>query len=237
MIIHQLILHRFQHGNNADFYLLQTEDAIHWIEQTGVVFDETLTVLDLGCGHGVFGSQLVKRGCEVTFADAENWLLPEINPADFRQINIDRDDITTLGKYDLVICSNVLEHLSNPGNFIAAIDNLLRVNGKLYLSWTNWLSPWGGHEFSPFHYLGTRRGYLLYDKLVGRQRKHTTYENLFPTYIGSTLRMIRQHPNLRVVKIAPRYYPELAFMMHIPIVREFLAWNCVLLLELVNYSY
>jgi 2-polyprenyl-3-methyl-5-hydroxy-6-metoxy-1,4-benzoquinol methylase len=231
MLIDKLIIHRFKYGNNADFYLLQTNDAIRWIQQSGVVFDKSLKVLDLGCGHGVFGLELLKRGCQVTFADAENWLIPEASHAEFHQINLDQDDIARLGKYDLVICSNVLEHLSNPDKFIATIDQILNVKGKLYLSWTNWLSPWGGHEFSPFHYLGTRRGHLFYDKIMKRRRKHTTYENLFPTYIGKTLKMIRQQSNLHLLKVVPRYYSEFSFLMHIPGLREFLAWNCALLID------
>ena len=234
MIIHKLISHHLQNSNNADFYLLQTEDAIRWIEQSGMVFDKSLAILDMGCGHGIFGAQLLKLGCQVTFADADNWLMPEISTASFRPIDIDRDDITILGQYDLVVCSNVFEHLSQPDHFLVNVHKLLRANGKLYLSWTNWLSPWGGHEFSPFHYLGTHRGHLLYDKLVRRKRKHTPYENLFPTYIGKTLRMISQQPNLRILKLAPRYYTEFSFLMHIPVVREFLAWNCALLIEEVN---
>ena len=173
----------------------------------------------------------MKRGCAVVFADEANLLLPEIASAPFFKINLDQDDITSLGTYDLVICSNVLEHLSKPFEFISAAGKILEPSGHLYLSWTNWLSPWGGHEFSPLHYLGARRGHLLYDKLTGRRRLHTPFENLFPTYIGSVLRFIRQQPGLRVLRAAPRYYPELAFLLGLPLLREFLTWNCVLLIQ------
>jgi len=156
--------------------------------------------------------------------------LPEIADAPFRVINIDKDDITVLGQYDLVVCSNVLEHLAKPDQFIHSAGKLLSPGGALYLSWTNWLSPWGGHEFSPFHYLGVRRGHLAYDKWTGRTRKHTPNVNLYPTYIGAVLKVIRNDPHLRVLRLAPRYYTEFSFLMGIPGLREFLAWNCAMLI-------
>ena len=50
-------------------------------------------------------------------------------------------------------------------------------------------------------------------------------------YLGETLRWIQAQPGLRVVRAAPRYYTELAFLLKIPVLREFLAWNCALLIE------
>ena len=231
MIIHKLILHHLGHRDDSGFYLVQAQDAIGWLERNGVKFGPGVSVLDLGCGHGVFGGELVKRGCEVVFADESKTLFPELASLPFRQINLDKDDVSQLGRHDVVICSNVLEHLSKPERFIASAATLLKPSGKLFLSWTNWLSPWGGHDFSPFHYLGERRGHVIWDKLVGRKRIHTPFETLYPTYIGQTLQNIRRQPNLKIRKISPRYYPEFGFIMSIPVLREFLAWNCALLIE------
>ena len=60
-------------------------------------------------------------GCAVTFSDEGDCLLPEVGPVVLRIVDLDRDDFTTLGEYDLVICSNVLEHLADPARFIAAV--------------------------------------------------------------------------------------------------------------------
>jgi SAM-dependent methyltransferase len=231
MIIHKLIAHHLKHRDDGYFYLLQAQDAIRWIEQSGVALGPRTRALDLGCGHGVFGAQLAKRGCPVTFADETNYLLPEIASAPYRRFNIDRDDLASLGEYDLVVCSNVFEHLTKPNQFLDSIHRILSPQGKLYLSWTNWLSPWGGHDFAPLHYLGPRRGQWLYDKLIKRHRNHTIYENLFPTYIGQVMRRIRRSPSLTIRRAAPRYYTEFAFLIHLPILREFLSWNCALLIE------
>lgn len=231
MIIHKLILQHLRHRDDQDFYALQTRDALHWMERHGARFGPGTAVLDLGCGHGLMGAELVKRGCGVTFADETNSLLPDVASAPFHKINLDRDDVATLGSYDMVICSNVLEHLAKPFEFIAKMPALLRPGGRFYLSWTNWLSPWGGHDFSPFHYLGPHLGPRAYDWLVRRKRIHTPFVTLFPIHIGPVLRAIRRQPSLRLIKAAPRYYPELSAIMAVPGLREFLAWNCAVLLE------
>src|ERR1700722_15004552 len=122
MILHKLLLRFAKHRDDAQFYLLQAQDAIRWIEAKGVKFGKETRVLDLGCGHGVFGAELVKKGCQVTFADESNGLFPELSSAPFRQVNIDRDDLSALGTYDLVVCSNVLEHLEKPAQFIHSAE-------------------------------------------------------------------------------------------------------------------
>jgi 2-polyprenyl-3-methyl-5-hydroxy-6-metoxy-1,4-benzoquinol methylase len=230
MIIHKLILQHLKAKDDPTFYTFQAQDAVGWIERSGVALGKGTRALDLGCGHGIFGAELIRRGCPTMFADEQNALLPEISGAPFRKINLDKDDISTLGTYDLVVCSNVLEHLAKPSLFLDRVHEILTPGGKLYLSWTNWLSPWGGHEFSPFHYLGPRLGPSLYDRTLRRKRLHTPFENLYPTYIGSTLRKIRQSPHLVLLRAAPRYYPEFSFLLRLPVLREFLAWNCALLI-------
>jgi 2-polyprenyl-3-methyl-5-hydroxy-6-metoxy-1,4-benzoquinol methylase len=230
MILQKLIAHHLKHKDDAYFYQLQADDAVRWIEESGVKLGPGVRALDLGCGHGVFGSRLARRGCLVTFADEHKMLLPELANASFRKINLDQDDIAALGQFDLVVCSNVFEHLSKPDRFLDSVHQVLAPGGKLYLSWTNWLSPWGGHDWSPLHYFGPHTGMWLYDKLLKKSRNHTIYQNLFPTYIGRTLAQIHRNPNLVILKAAPRYYTELSLLIRIPIVREFLAWNCALLI-------
>jgi SAM-dependent methyltransferase len=231
MIIHRLILDHLRRGGDSGFYLLQAQDAIAWLERKGVGVGPGVSVLDLGCGSGEFGGLLRRRGCAVVFADHANWLPAEVPADTFRPINLDQDDLADWGTFDLIICSNVIEHLFNPDRVIASFGKLLRPGGHAYLSWTNWLSPWGGHDFSPFHYLGPRLGPRLFDRLVGRPRLLKPFENLFPTYIGQTLRTIRAQADLAVEAVAPRYYTELELLMRLPVIREFLAWNCAVLIR------
>ena len=221
MIIHQLIRLHLNYEKNAHaFFELQANDAIKWLERGGVNFSEDRTMLDLGCGYGYFGRACAARGMEVTYGDLEDLREESLKDQPFRQVDLNTTDLTSLGQYDLVTCSNVLEHLKNPDHLLQHLDQLLKPGGVFYLSWTNWLSPWGGHEFSPWHYLGKRTGPI-----------HTVGQNLFKTYIGTVLKSLRDHDALTVQRLAPRYYNEFAFLMHLPGVREFLAWNCAVQIQ------
>ncbi len=231
MILPGLLWRFLKHRDDPVFYRMQATDAIRWLMANGIALGPQTSALDLGCGHGVFGGELVRHGCRVTFADEFSQLLPEHQTAPFVPINLDRDALSGRGQYDLVICSNVLEHLAKPEAFLRQAHELLTERGSLYLSWTNWLSPWGGHEFSPFHYLGAKTGARIYDSLSKRPRFHQPHVNLFPTYVGDILRVIREETRLELVKAAPRYYTEFPFLMSVPGLREFAAWNCALLLR------
>ncbi|HRI13153.1 MAG TPA: class I SAM-dependent methyltransferase [Verrucomicrobiota bacterium] len=231
MILPQLLWRFLRHRDDAEFYRLQAVDAIRWLRARGISFGPSIAALDLGCGHGMFGHELAALGCRVTFADEDNFLMPELQSSSFHRINLDHDEFSVLGQYDLVICSNVFEHLARPEKFLQAASELLMPQGRLYLSWTNWLSPWGGHEFSPWHYFGPSLGPAIYDRISRRPRFHRPQVNLFPTYIGWVLRFIREHSALEIEAAAPRYYTEFPFLLTIPGLREFVAWNCALLLK------
>ena len=64
-----------------------------------------------------------------------------------------------------------------------------------------------------------------------RSRQLKTFENLYPTHIGQVLGSLRRREALEVRRVVPRYYPELAFVMAVPGLREFLAWNCAVLIR------
>ena len=104
-----------------------------WLEKVGVKLGAGTKVLDLGCGHGIFRAELAKNGCQVIFADVENTLVPGLGPVDFRRIDIMKDDLADLGKYDLAICANIIEHLSDPKVLVDRAQRLLAPGGKLYV--------------------------------------------------------------------------------------------------------
>ncbi|MCS1408336.1 MAG: putative methyltransferase [Verrucomicrobia subdivision 3 bacterium] len=231
MVIHRLIARHIKHGDDPEFYRLQATDAIDWLLAQRIPIGQETTVLDLGCGHGIFGLELSRHHCPVSFADQTNHLLPELRSKPFFTINLDHDPFDSLGSYDLVICSNVLEHLSQPTRFLENIRSILKPKSHLYLSWTNWLSPWGGHDFSPFHYLGPKLGPQVFDKIIRKKRIHQPFQTLYPTYIGRLLKQIAALEGLQSIKTIPRYYTEFAFLMKIPLLREFTAWNCAMLIQ------
>jgi SAM-dependent methyltransferase len=129
---------------------------------------------------------------------------------------------------DGAFCSNLLEHTPDARAVIEEIERVLRPGGWGYISWTNWYSPWGGHDMSPYHFLGPARGPRLYERLHGPPRKNPYGAGLWPVHVGPTVRFVRERPGLDVERVEPRYWPRLAPICRIPLVREVATWNCVI---------
>jgi SAM-dependent methyltransferase len=187
-------------------------------------------VLDLGCGPGLYSAALEAAGATVVSADidfadvrAAGERVDRAMVADARRLPIAN------GCFDAVVCSNVLEHTPDPFEVVAEIERVLRPGGWTYLSWTNWLSPWGGHAVAPLHYLGPERSVRVWRKLFGQPSgKNLPYDGVWPTYIGETIRWVHDREGLELDAVYPRYWPRLSAIMRVPGVREVAAWNCVL---------
>jgi glycosyltransferase involved in cell wall biosynthesis/SAM-dependent methyltransferase len=190
-------------------------------------------LLDLGCGPGYYTAALRARGAAVIPVDNAAEELGEHPPAG--ALLADAAALPMAGaSADGVVCSNLLEHAPDAEGVIREIERVLRPGGWGYISWTNWYSPHGGHDMSPYHLLGPRLGPRLYERLHGPPRKNRYGEGLFPVHVGATLRYVRSRPGLRVIGVEPRYWPRLSFLAGIPVLREVALWNCVIRVERVR---
>ena len=107
--------------------------------------------------------------------------------------------------------------------------------GLVVLSWTPWLSPWGGHETAPWHYLGGRRAADRYAARHGRRPKNDFGRSLFACSVGRMARWLRAAERagaLEVVEVLPRYHPSWAkWVVRVPGLREVASWNAVLVVR------
>lgn len=189
-------------------------------------------VLDLGSGPGWYSQALRGEGADVIpvdlgrddVAQARDNGLPAL-AADAMRLPFPD------AAFDGVFCSNMLEHVPSTTAIFDEIERVLRPGGWAWVSWTNWYSPWGGHDITPLHYLGPRLGERTYTRLFGPPRKNHVFEGLWPTYVGRVLADVRRRPTLRVLDAVPRYYPSQRWVLRVPGVREVATWNCLLLLE------
>lgn len=95
----------------------------------------------------------------------------------------------------------------------------------MYLSFTPWWSPWGGHEISPWHYLGAERAVRRYEAR-GNVVKNRPGEGLFKLTIAEVTDWISRDGRLHALSLAPRYYPSWAApIVRVPAAREVLTWN------------
>ncbi|MBV9796070.1 MAG: SAM-dependent methyltransferase, partial [Actinobacteria bacterium] len=95
-----------------------------------------------------------------------------------------------------------------------------------------WLSPWGGHETAPFHYLGGEYAGRRYARKHGHPPKHEFGQTMFPLGVGPVLALLRKRKDIAVLEARPRYYPRWCkFLIFLPGLRELVTWNLLVILR------
>ena len=97
-------------------------------------------VLDVGCSTGTLARPLVQRGCSVVgieldpaSAERAREVCAEVLVGDVETIELPFAD----GSFDVVLCGDVVEHLRDPGAFLARVRPVLRADGLLVLTTPN----------------------------------------------------------------------------------------------------
>ena len=83
------------------------------------------------------------------------------------------------GAVDVCYSSNVLEHVVSHEQMLSEMVRVVAPGGVIYLTFTNWLSPWGGHETSPWHYRGGEWAAQRFERVTGAPPKNRYGESLF----------------------------------------------------------
>lgn len=136
------------------------------------------------------------------------------------------------GSVDVVHCSNLWEHVPEPEAVGDELLRVLRPGGLLFLSYTNWLSPWGGHETSPWHWLGGERAASRYAGKHGHPPKNLVDHSLFRVSVQQGLRWAYDAAQGEVLVARPRYLPDGArHLLRVPGLREVFTWNLLLVLR------
>jgi 2-polyprenyl-6-hydroxyphenyl methylase/3-demethylubiquinone-9 3-methyltransferase len=102
-------------------------------------------VLDVGCGGGILAESMAEKGAQVTGIDmgeanlevARLHLLESGNEADYRQIPVEQLAEEEAGKFDVVTCMEMLEHVPDPSSVAAACARLVKPGGKVFFSTIN----------------------------------------------------------------------------------------------------
>jgi SAM-dependent methyltransferase len=198
------------------------------------------TVLDVGGGAGYFAEEFRRNGAACLLVERDRG---EFARREDEQGGSDRIRHDTVvgdgywlpvadGSVDVCFSSNVLEHVPDPGGFLDEMIRATRPGGVVYLSYTVWLSPWGGHETSPWHYLGGRYAARRYERRHGRPPKNLFGTTMFALDVASMLRLIRGRTDVTVLEMRPRYHPRWCrFLLAVPGLREVLTWNLLIILR------
>lgn len=97
-------------------------------------------VLDVGCGYGHLGEVLTQRGFSVTGVDFPG--LPHSPEIEFAAADLDRGLPPLDGRFDFILCADILEHLRDPLRMLVDCRMLLAANGALIASLPN-----SGHAY------------------------------------------------------------------------------------------
>ncbi|MBZ0218267.1 MAG: class I SAM-dependent methyltransferase, partial [Fimbriimonadaceae bacterium] len=101
--------------------------------------------MDFGCGDGMFSLALAGNlNClSVTAVDFQNEPPPALafTPVDYASIS-DLASGAADGSYDVVICRHIVEHVTNPREFVRQSARYLKPGGHLFVEVPNFQSIW-----------------------------------------------------------------------------------------------
>ena len=130
-------------------FIKQNSSRIFKKDKTGINCLDGLSCLDIGCGGGILSEKLNRLGANVTGIDASKTSIEIAKEhAKKSRLKINYKCITTseilkkrgkkhLNKFDLVIASEVIEHVYNRKIFLSDISNLCRPGGLVVFTTIN----------------------------------------------------------------------------------------------------
>lgn len=200
-------------------------------------------VLDLGSGIGGYSKEMLRQGATVISLDLT---MPTQRLEQRHHATIANALFIPLSDnhVDFILCASLIEHVSDPGLLLSEIHRTLAKEGYCYLSFPPFYSPLGGHEFSPFHYLGedwairlrTQRRKIprwvseLYHVSSAPQSFSDIYQDwgLFKMTIRKAKHLIKSS-GLRIVDMSTRFFP--LSLIRWPVIGEILTWHAQFLLQ------
>lgn len=226
---------RHEQDDPDRFYSLLSSDSVEQLASFGDLAG--CVVVDVGGGPGYFRDDFTRRGATYIVVDPD---LDELSIRGRPGPMCVRGDGLRLplrsGSVDVCFSSNALEHVADPEGFADEMVRVTRPGGLIYLAYTNWLSPNGGHETKPWHlFIGGRRAADRYARRTGHRPKNDFGRSLFNV---SAARMLAwagravEAGRVDMVTRAPRYHPSIArWVIDVPGVRELAAWNVLIVLR------
>ncbi|MBI3546210.1 MAG: bifunctional 2-polyprenyl-6-hydroxyphenol methylase/3-demethylubiquinol 3-O-methyltransferase UbiG [Gammaproteobacteria bacterium] len=131
---------------------------LHYIDQQVSLKDKT--VLDVGCGGGILAESMAALGAHVTGIDlgetplavAKLHLKESGQQVEYLRISTEDLARERPGRFDVVTCMEMLEHVPDPASTIAACAQLVKPGGQVFFSTLNrnpksWLLAIVGAEY------------------------------------------------------------------------------------------
>ena len=116
---------------------------LEWIDERTTLPGKR--VLDVGCGGGILAESMAARGARVTAIDMAQASLAVARihlqatglEVEYLQSTAEAHAADRPGAYDVVTCLEMLEHVPEPGQVVAACARLVRPGGQVFFSTIN----------------------------------------------------------------------------------------------------
>jgi 2-polyprenyl-6-hydroxyphenyl methylase/3-demethylubiquinone-9 3-methyltransferase len=102
-------------------------------------------VIDIGCGGGILSESMARKGANVTGIDLSEKALKVADlhslesevPVRYKLISAEEMAAQEAGKFDVVTCMEMLEHVPDPAAVVKAAFELAKPGGKVFFSTIN----------------------------------------------------------------------------------------------------
>ncbi len=222
---------RHEQDDPRRFYSALADDSVGQLSTYASLAGATM--LDVGGGPGYFREAFTAAGATYYALDADVGELAGLGDiASGTVIGSGMDLPFRDGALDVCYSSNVLEHVVDPWRMAQEMLRVTRSGGTVFLSYTVWFGPWGGHETAPWHLVGGMRARRRYARRHGHEPKNRYGESLFAVTVREGLEWAGSQPDGSVIDLVPRYNPRWThWMLRVPLLREVVTWNLVLVLR------
>jgi SAM-dependent methyltransferase len=134
-----ILCNKYYGGRHPKHYL--------WVSHNKYIYDginEAERVLDIGCGASHYQQWIAEKASEVIGVDINRERVEQANRNNRKSnVRFELMDATTdlpRGRFDVVICSHVLEHLDDPSRMLLSLaENIPRMIVKVPLQDSHWM--------------------------------------------------------------------------------------------------
>jgi len=116
---------------------------LRYVERAGSLAG--LAVLDVGCGGGLLAEAMARQGARVVGLDLADELVEVARlhaleagiAIEYRVESAEQHALGGAGRYEVVTCMEMLEHVPDPHAIVAALATLVRPGGHVFVSTLN----------------------------------------------------------------------------------------------------
>jgi len=158
----------YSHGKRLHFIKKAIEDYCQKFQKKV----SEISILDVGCGTGIgitfpiasLGYKILGIDIDLTSIEEANKINIYPNASFFNEFIEEKADLKDKD-IDIIICSEVLEHVPNPFNFLLSLKRCLKKEGIIILTTPN---GYGWFEFEKFVYekLGLKFLFKSLDRII-----------------------------------------------------------------------